>query len=163
MTRFVVAALALLVTLAFGPMPQSRQEDDAAIMNHRLTLDLLRKTIAFDRALLALIDKDPALMKAMEGKTTPGIDASAKALEDVPQVGATLKANGLTGRDYVLTQIAMMSATMTRDMVAKGIVKEMPPGMPTHNIEFLKTNAAELEKLEAEWKTIRGEIQKRAR
>ena len=162
MTCFV-GALAFLVTLALAPVPQSRQEDDAALMNHRLTLDLLRKAIAFDRALLTLIDKDPALMKAMDGNTTPGIDASSKALEDVPQFGATLKASGLTGRDYLLTQIALMSATMTRDMMAKGIVKEMPPGMPTHNIEFLKTNAAEVEKLEAEWRLIRAEIQKRAR
>ncbi|MEX2272849.1 MAG: hypothetical protein WD690_15360, partial [Vicinamibacterales bacterium] len=93
-------------------------------------------------------------------RDTRGIDATAKELERLPEVAAVLKANGISARDYMLTTMSLFSTTVTFDLIAKGRLREAPPGMPTHNFEFLKANHKELEPLVAEWKKNREEIAK---
>ena len=156
MTRTMAVIVAIVWMLgAAGAAAQSA--DDKLIMDHRLTLELIRQAVAVDRDLVTAIKKDPMLLKR-EPKQTPGIYASAAEMQKIPELAAILKANGITARDYLLTMMAMMATSLTHEFMASGKMPGLPAGMPTHNLEFWKSNAEALKPLEAEWKKNRAEI-----
>ena len=154
-------AVACIVVFSTVSLAAARQDDNAAIMNHRLTMALVKQVVAVDRDLVAALEKDPALQQRVAGQNPVGLEASVKVLEGVPEAAAILKKHGITGRDYLLTQIAFATTAFTADMLEQKKLPSVPPGMPTHNLEFWKANAADLKPLEAESKKLRAELQKR--
>jgi hypothetical protein len=156
MTRRL-AALVTAVVCVTPAIVVAQSADNTLIMDHRLTLELVKSTVAVDRDLVAAMKKDPMLLKRGP-KQTPGIDASAAEMEKLPELAAILKVNGITGRNYLLTMMSMMSTSMTHEFIASGKMPAPPAGMPTHNLEFWKSNAEALKPLEAEWRTLRGEM-----
>jgi hypothetical protein len=157
-----VVFAAIAVFSAAVPAAQAPQPDDnAAIMNHRLTLSLVKQVVAVDRDLVAVLEKDPTLQQRVAGQNPVGLDASVKMLEGVPEAAAILKKHSITARDYLLTQIAFAATAFTAEMLETKKLPAVPAGMPTHNLEFWKANAAELKPLEAESKKLRAELQKR--
>ena len=157
MSAVTIVAVTMLIGGAVAAQAQSA--DDKAIMQHRLTLDLVQRAVAVDRDLVAAVKKDPGLLKRAPEKTT-GIDASAAEMTRLPEVRSILEVNKITARDYLLTQLAMFSTALTLEFMASGKMPPLPPDTPMHNLEFWKTNAEALKPLEAEWKSLRGEIMK---
>lgn len=158
--RMSVVVIAALTILNGGVIAvQAQSADDKAIMQHRLTLDLMQRAIAVDRDLIAAVKKDPGLLKRAPEKT-PGIDASAAEMTKLPEVKAILEANKITARDYLLTQMAMFSTALTHEFMAGGKMPPLPPDTPMHNLDFWKKNAEAIKPLEAEWKALRSEMMK---
>ena len=157
MRKTLAAVLAALVWTIGAMTVAAQSEDDKRILDHRLTLDLVQRTVAVDRDLVAAIKKDPTLLKQAP-RRSPGLDASAEEMEKIPELARILKANGMSGRDYLLSMMAMFSTTITHEFMASGKMPGLPAGMPTHNLDFWKANAEALKPLEAEWKKLRGEI-----
>lgn len=156
MTRRI-AAVAVAATLVNIAAAAAQSADDKALAQHRLTLDLVQRTVAVDRGLLAAIKKDPGLLKRGPTKSN-GIDASAADMNKVPEIKRVLEANGITARDYLVTLMAMYSMVITNEFMATGKMPPLPPDAPTHNLDFWKTNAEALKPLEAEWRKLRDEI-----
>ena len=152
----------LIGVLLALPCTGFAQDADAvtkAVLDHRLTVELVKRAVAVDRGLLALMEKDPSIARRGSEKTA-GIDATVKAMEAVPELAAALNANGISARDYILTQMALIPTTMMHELVASGRMPALPPGMPAHNVEFWKANYDVLKPLEAEWKKNREAITK---
>lgn len=153
-------AIVIGVLLAL-PCTGFAQDADAvtkAVLEYRLTVDLVTRTVAVDRDILALMEKDASFARKID--RTPGLDASIKAIGDSPEFARVLAANGITARDYILTQMALIPTTMMHEMLATGRLPALPPNMPAHNVEFWKANYEVLKPLEAEWKVLRAELRK---
>ena len=159
MRMSAVVIVALTILNGGGVTVQAQSADDKAIMQHRLSLDLMQRAIAVDRDLIAAVKKDPGLLKRTPEKT-PGIDASAAEMIKLPEVKNILDANKITARDYLLTQLAMFSTALTHEFMASGKMPPLPPDTPMHNLEFWKTNAEAIKPLEVEWKALRSEMMK---
>lgn len=157
MTRAIVAATVAAMLVSAGAAAAQQSADDKAVMNHRLTLDLVRQAVAVDRDLVALLKKDPGIVKRIP-RDTKGLDTSAEQMNTIPELAAILKTHRVTAKDYLLTQVAMFSTALTHEFMASGKLKQLPPNMPTHNLEFWKANAEALKPLDAEWKKLRSEI-----
>jgi hypothetical protein len=157
MTRAAIAAVLAATVLNTAAVAAQQSEDDRAIMQHRLTVDLVKQVVAVDRALVALLKKDPGLVKRIP-RDTRGLEASAEQMHQIPELAAILKANRLTPKDYLLTQLAMFSTALTHEFMMSGKLKQLPPNTPTHNLEFWKANAEALRPLDAEWKQLRTEL-----
>ena len=157
MTRAIAAAVLAATLMHGGTAVAQQSDDDKAVMQHRLTIDLIRKILAVDRDLVAVLKKDPAFLKRFSQPAT-GLEASAAQMNNTPEVANALKAHRITAREYLLTQLALFSTALTHEFMASGKLKELPPNTPTHNIEFWKANVETLKPLEAEWRKIRAEI-----
>ena len=157
---FAVACL-LIVAPHGAAQAQAQDEDTKKILNHRLTVEQVRKVVAVNREVLALLEKDADFRKRAEAaQDADGIEESIAAIEKVPQMTVLLKKHGITARDYLLAQMAMMSTSMTHEFISKGQMPALPPGFPTHNVDFWKANYKDLQPLEAEWKKTMAELQK---
>lgn len=162
-TVFTLLVALTLVSHAGAQSPAQEQDADTqAILNHRLTIDLVKKTIAVNRDTAALFETDADFRKRAADSDAEGIDASVKKMQGIPQLAALLKKHGLSARDYLLTQMGIMSTSSTYDLMAKGMLKELPPGFPSHNLDFWKANYAQLKPLEAEWKQSMADLEKRS-
>jgi hypothetical protein len=159
MTHVIAAAIFFAVLLVPSSAPGQQSADDREIMQHRLTLDLVQRTVAVERDMVAALKKDPGLMKRGPEKTR-GIDASAAEMNKIPEIKSILAANNISARDYLLTLMAMFSTVITHEFMASGKMPPLPPDTPMHNLEFWKANAAALKPLEAEWRKHRDEIMK---
>lgn len=134
------SAFAILMVAWSCSSASAQSLDPAPIFEHRLTIDLVQRTVAVDRDLLALMKKDPDFARRAPEKSV-GIDAIARSIEAVPEFAGAFAAHGITARDYVLTQRALLSTTTILELQAKGGTPPLPPGTPTHNLEFWKASA----------------------
>lgn len=153
----MIAVLMMLSVVAAAARSQSA--DAKAVVQHRLTLDLIRRAIAVDRDLVAALKKDPALMKRAPEKTA-GIDGSAAMMNKIPEVARILEANGISARDYLLTQLSMFTTALAHEYMLAGKLPPPKPDTPMHNLEFWKQNLEAVKPLETEWKALRAELLK---
>ncbi len=58
-----------------------------------------------------------------------------------------LSENGLTPRDYIWITAAYIQAAMTQTMLESNAQAQVPAGQSTANVEFLKANRAELQRM----------------
>lgn len=159
MMRARTLMIVVLMMSVAATAARSQSADARAVLQHRLTLDLIRRAIAVDRDLVAALKKDPALMKRAPEKPV-GIDGSAAAMNKIPEVARMLESNGITARDYLLTQLAMFGTALAHEYMLAGKLPPPKPDTPMHNLEFWKNNLEALRPLDAEWKTLRAEILK---
>jgi hypothetical protein len=58
-----------------------------------------------------------------------------------------LKENGLTAEDYVLITAAYIQAAMTQGLLEVSPEAKVPEGQSSRNVEFLRANRAEIERI----------------
>ena len=98
--------------------------------------------------------KNPQLAESLEGRGNKSLAEQAKLLEGAPQVRGAIAAAGLTTRDFVLTQGAMLQAGMAYALIKHAklspdsAVKQA--GVSRANLEFFQKNEAELGRLAKE-------------
>ncbi len=111
-TALLAPALALLL-LAGTPAPAPAPADDftAAALAHPITLKKVEAFAAAVKELRAAAAKDPSIARGFKAdeKVSSLADATAK-VEGMPKVKAILDRHGVTGRDFVLTPIVVLSA-----------------------------------------------------
>jgi hypothetical protein len=96
----------------------------------------------------------PTLGERLDGYGNKPLGEQVKLLESVPSVRGAITATGLTTRDYVLTQGALIQAgmayAMTKDakMPADEVAKKA--GVNKANLEFYQKNEAEIGRLAKE-------------
>ena len=151
----------VLFTLAATPALAQTAADQDVILKHRLTLDNVKKVFAVDKDLLTLATTNPALAEKAAKQKPTGLDDSAKLLESIPEVAAVLKSHGISGRDYVLTMLAMTGTAFAYQFASAGKMPELPAGVQKDNLEFWKSNITALKPAFDEWQKVRGELMKR--
>jgi hypothetical protein len=159
-----LAAFIFVLSVASLPSPALAQSeaDQKAVMNHRLTIENVKKVFAIDKELLKLAIANPALAQKISNQKPSGLDEAVKLIGSIPEVSAVLKTHDISARDYLLTTVTMTGTAFAYQFSAAGKMPEMPAGMQKDNLEFWKTNVATMKAAVDEWMKTRAELLKRA-
>ena len=113
-TALLAPALSLLLlagTPAPTPAPVPAEDFTTAALAHPITLKKVEAFAAAVKELRAAAAKDPSIARRFQAneKVSSLAEATAK-VEGMPKVKAILDRHGVTGRDFVLTPIVVLSA-----------------------------------------------------
>jgi hypothetical protein len=146
--------LALSLTTTAAPAQSQADADLKAISAYTLTMPKYKQYLDATVNLATVAVTDASLEGRLDGFGNKSLAEQVKLLDGVPQVKSAISATGLTTRDYVLTQGALLQAGMAYAM-AKGsgvpmdsVVKKA--GVSRANVEFYQKNEAEIERLAKE-------------
>ncbi len=148
-------ALVALPLAAPAASAQSQGDGDLkAISAYTLTLPKYQQYLDATVNLANGAAKNPQLVQRLGGLGNKSLAEQVKLLEGVPQVRGAITATGLTTRDYVLTQGALLQAGMAHTLTKDA---KMPPdsaikraGVSRANLEFYQKNEAEIGRLAKE-------------
>jgi hypothetical protein len=147
----------VLVTSLAAPQAWAQSQADAdlkAVSSYTLTLPRYKQYLDATVNLANVAAKNPQLAQRLDGFGNKSLAEQVKLLEGVPQVRGAITATGLTTRDYVLTQGALLQAGMayalTKDakMPLDRVIKKA--GVSRANLEFYQKNEAEIGRLAKE-------------
>ena len=150
--EFAVIGLSLAAPAAWAQSPA--EADLKAINAHTLTLANYKQYLDATVNLANVAAKNPQVVKRLDGFGNKPLAEQVQLLDGVPQVRGAITATGLTTRDYVLTQGALLQAgmayAMTKDakMPADSVIKKA--GVSRANLEFYQKNEAEIGRLAKE-------------
>ena len=141
------------------PVAAEAQQSDAdvkAVSATTLTMPRYKQYLDATVNLANAAAKNPGLAEGMKDSGEQSIDQQVKALESNPQVKAAVTSTGLTTRDYVLTQWALlqtgMAYTMTKGTGATQDDMIKKAGVSKANMDFYAQNEAEINRLAEEAK-----------
>ena len=155
--RLRVAGFAVMVMSLAAPAASAQSPADAdlkAITAHTLTLRNYKQYLDATVNLANVAAKNPALAQHLDRFGNKSLPEQVKLLEGMPQVRGAITATGLTPRDYVVTQGALLQAgmayAMTKDakMPPDSVIKQA--GVSRTNLEFYLKNEAEIGRLAKE-------------
>ena len=146
----VIATLLLVGSAAFAHEPEELDAGWTAAErrighNHALTMPLVREMAAIGRDLNALAAQHPGTCQWMNQITGPETLArQVHAFNAYARVRQVIEAH-LSVQQYLLTLYALNTTTAVVYAPAEGIAE--PDGALARNIDFYKTNRAEIETL----------------
>jgi hypothetical protein len=151
---YALAVMALSLPAA-APAQQS-EADLKAVSATTLTMPKYKQYLDATVSLANVAAKNPGLAEGMQDGGEKSIDEQVKMLESNPQVKAAVTSTGLSTRDYVLTQWALlqtgMAYTMTKGTGASQDDMIKKAGVSKANMDFYAQNEAEINKLAEEAK-----------
>jgi hypothetical protein len=154
-----VCTHALAVMALSFPAAAEAQQSDAdlkAVSATTLTMPRYKQYLDATVSLANVAAKNPGLAEGMKDGGEKSIDEQVKALESNPQVKAAVTSTGLSTRDYVLTQWALlqtgMAYAMTKGTGASQDDMIKKAGVSKANMDFYVQNEAEINKLAEEAK-----------
>jgi hypothetical protein len=151
--RFSCAAILTLIVSAFstqllaqagkdaGPNP-----DEPAIHDFILTMAKIQKYSEVAKKLNQSGKSDPVMvaeMKKISDTDTYNVNKAAM-IDKAPHLAAFLKANGMTGKEFVFTPMTVLTAAMAT--AAQDMKAQTPEFVNPANIQFVRDHKAELEK-----------------
>lgn len=149
-----IAVLAVLLPAAPVSAQSQADADLKAISAHTLTMPKYKQYLDASVNVANAAVKNPALEARFDDFGNKSLSEQIKLLDAVPQLRSAIAASGLTTRDYVLTQGALLQAGMAYAM-SKGtgmpidsVVKKA--GVSRGNLEFYQKNEAEIGRLAKE-------------
>ncbi len=136
-------------SLAVASSPATAAEPTAIdISNYLLDMDKMRKYAGAIKGLSSLSNADSTVLAAMSsGSANESTSQMIARIESSPVAMQVLRENGLTPRDYIWITAAYIQAAMTQGMLEANGEANVPAGQSTKNVEFLKANRAELERI----------------
>jgi hypothetical protein len=142
-TRTVAYLLAYALLVAPAAARAQGQPD---LSRYTLTMDVMRKAFAVSSKLYAVAEKDPSLTEPASWDESDWARTVAR-LEKSAAASALLKQNGLTPREFVtaMTVFTQAATVMSFQMADKSY--KVPRSVNPKNVEFVKVNLPELEKL----------------
>ncbi len=152
---FRAALPAAFAVIIFGSTASAQlvaAGDQPALANYVLSMDNLRRATDVSKGINELRKTLPNLPGEMQAQTS--LDGKVKYLESKPQVAAVLKKSGLSARDYVLTNQALVRAAVfsqlpTTPEAQQGVqllAEQM--GKPSkQQLDFFSKHKAEIELL----------------
>lgn len=143
-----VMALSLPATPAVA---QQSEADLKAISAYTLTLPKYKQYLDAMVNLATVASQNPGIGEGMKSSDDESIASQIKELESHPQFRGAITATGLTPKDYVLTQWAMLQTGMVYAMSrGSGASQEelaKKSGVSKANLEFYAQNEAEITRL----------------
>lgn len=160
--RVHAASVAILALLLVSP-PAGAQSDAGAdlkaVSAYTLTMPKYKQYLDASVNLATVASQDTTLQSRFEDFGNKSLSDQIKVMDGVPQIRSAITAAGLTTRDYVLIQGALLQAgmafamTKNTEMPVDSVVKKA--GVSRANMEFYQKNEAEIARLaqEAEART----------
>jgi hypothetical protein len=156
--------LPLLLMLAPGSLVAQRPSgQDEELMNHRLSMEKLRKLPEAQRALNAAHAQNPQPFDTIDREKQAMANATvaqrAAMLDRRPEVKNAFTSVGWTAREWLLTYEAMGNAYVTIES-RKGTVTGPPPTTAAQkaNVALLENNQAEFQKIMEELDRLTDEL-----
>ena len=154
-----VCTHALAVMALSLPAAAEAQQSDAdlkAVSATTLTMPKYKQYLDATVNLANVAANNPGLAEGMKGDGEKSIDEQVRMFESNPQVKAAVTSTGLSTRDYVLTQWALlqtgMAYAMTKGTGASQDDMIKKAGVSKANMDFYAQNEAEINKLAEEAK-----------
>ncbi|MFL5561961.1 MAG: hypothetical protein ACJ79K_10835 [Gemmatimonadaceae bacterium] len=155
LTTIILASAAAVAPLATLAAQDAQDADVKAIQSVQLTVPLLNRLAQVQDNMYAAVKAHPELSKKYaEQQEDPGdnvksIDDMAKKLDLVPEMKAAVIKAGFTPRSYMIATMATFQAAMASAVLdMPGVDKSQIPPNARANAAFLKTHAAEFQKLQ---------------
>ena len=149
-----VCSHALAVIALSLPAAVEAQQSDAdlkAVSGTTLTMPKYKQYLDATVNLANAAAKNPGLAEGMKDSGDKSIDEQVEAIESNPQVKAAVTSTGLTTRDYVLTQWALLQTGMAYAMTkGTGATQDdmiKKAGVSKANMDFYAKNEAEINRL----------------
>jgi hypothetical protein len=128
--------------------------DLKVISAHTLTMPQYQQYLDATVNLANVAAKNPEIAKGMKGSAEKSVADQVKTLESHPQIRGAITSTGLTPRDYVLTQWALlqtgMAYAMTKEAGAPQDEMMKKAGVSKANFDFYAKNEAEINRLAKE-------------
>ena len=146
-----LTVLALSLPAASATAQSPADADLKAISATTLTLPKYQQYLDATVNLANEAAKNPGLAARLDGYGEKSVSEQVKLLDGVPQARGAITATGLSTREYVLTQGALLQAGMAYAMTkgtgvpVDSVVKKA--GVSRANLEFYQKNEAEIGRL----------------
>jgi hypothetical protein len=147
----------MALSLPAATEAQQSEADLKAVSATTLTMPKYKQYLDATVNLANVAANDPSLAEGMKDGGEKSIDEQVRMFERNPQVKAAVTSTGLSTREYVLTQWALLQTGMAYAMTKQagasqeGMIKQA--GVSKANMEFYAQNEAEINKLAEEAKT----------
>jgi hypothetical protein len=128
--------------LDLQPVPATHDTAIREIDQFRLTQQGFQAWIRAKKAIDALHTTNPEIEERMKAATPPKtVDEAGKRFDGEPKMRDALKASGLSGKDFLLTSIALQQAMKGYQLKALGKLDQskVPPAIMA-NISFVAAN-----------------------
>lgn len=145
-TSSVSVNSALTSAPASAALPANPSAND--ISNYPLDMDKMRKLAATMKYMEEAGRSDSTVLSG--GSNSETAAQTIARLESKPQLVAVFRKAGWNATDYVWTMAALLQASMMESVLANTAGAKLPEGQSPKNIEFVKTNKTEIEKITTE-------------
>ncbi len=143
--------------LAFAHFASAQSQSDRdlqAISAHQLTMPTYKKYLAAMVNLATAAQQNPKLASSMKESEGWSLDQAVKAYEGVPEIRGAISKAGLTPRDFLLTQYAMLQTGLAYGMMKEQKLSADSAATITKasrgNLSFFQQNEAEIQRLTKE-------------
>lgn len=157
LSRRVCTHALTVMALSLPAARAASQQSDAdakAVSAHLLTMPNYKQYLDATVNLAAVASNNPEIASGVQGSAEQSIGAQIEALESHPQIRGAITATGLTPREYVLTQWALLQTGMAYAMTkGSGAAQEdviKKGGVSQANLDFYARNEAEITRLAKE-------------
>jgi hypothetical protein len=142
----VSASLSAQLFAQAGKKDDGSNPDEPAIHDYLLTMPKIQKYSDVVKKLNDTGKSDPVMAAEMKKISDSDVYNVQKAamIDKSPHLAAFLKANGLTGRDFILTPMVALTAALAT--AAQDMKAQAPDFVNPANIQFVRDHKAELEK-----------------
>jgi hypothetical protein len=148
-TLVVIAAIAGTVTVAGKAQAPI---DISELADYQLTAEVFERFVVASRRVAAIARDDasftyaPLFTKdvALSGDAVAAASALVARLENHPVLAAALEASNITPREYSKFALALVGAHLAHGFVKAGVLRSVPPGAPSVNVEFVKTHESDV-------------------
>ena len=133
-------------TLDLQPVPATHDTAIREIDQFRLTQQGFQQWTQAKHALDSLHATNPEIEARMKAATPPKtVEEAGKRFDEEPKMRAALQQSGLTGKNFLLTSIAMQQAMKGYQLKALGKLDQskVPPAIMS-NINFVATHMPEI-------------------
>ena len=132
--------------LDLQPVPATHDTAIRELDQFRLTQQNFQQWTQAKHALDSLHTANPEVEARMKAGTPPKtVDAAGKSFDNEPHMRAALKPSGMTGKEFLLTTIALQQAMKGYQLKALGKLDQskVPPAIMS-NIDFVGTHMQEI-------------------
>jgi hypothetical protein len=148
-TLLVIAAIGGAVTAA---VEAQAPLDVSELADYQLTAEVFERFVVATRAVAAIARDDPSFIYAplftkdvaLSGDVVAAASALVARVENHPGLAAALEASKITPREYSKFAIGMIAAHMVEGFVKAGVMRRVPAGAPSVNVEFVKTHESDV-------------------
>jgi hypothetical protein len=136
--------------LAFGPQEQHGGVDRRELAAYRLTTSILERFNDASERIAVVMERDPAFLSQplfsqdiVRGGDVVEVSARLEQrLREHPDLSRALHAASITPRDYTKAVLTVVAARLALGFLESGVMRSIPPGAPTENVNFVRTHRA---------------------
>jgi hypothetical protein len=169
--RHLVLGAAAVATAAGSADAQS-SPDERDIAAYTLTMPAMRKAGMATERMLELVLRDEGLARELETLAQEEDESDAQSIADIvaaydrmPKLKGAITGTGLSVREYVVMQLAMMQAAIVvgfQDPENSGKAITIPDGVSKANVAFVRANWDELQRMSARMQALQQELESRS-